>query len=153
MGRLDATAGLERITENSSGVIWRVAVPADAATTAGPAWARVVVPGAEGEVVASEPLEALPLAVDTRVAAGDPGRQVVLAERADPGWRAWLDGRPLRSVTGDWRQAFVLGADGGRLTVSYAPADRVPWLVVQGAVVLVMVVLAVPGRRRKTGIR
>ncbi|MGV8968057.1 MAG: glycosyltransferase family 2 protein [Cellulomonas sp.] len=153
VGRLDATAGLERITENSTGVIWRVAVPDDAARTAGPAWARLVVPGVDGEVIASEPLEALALAVRTRVAAGDPGRQVVLAERADPGWRASLDGKPLRSVTTGWKQAFALGADGGRLTVSYAPANRAPWLAVQGFVVLVMVVLAVPGRRRKAGTR
>ncbi|RYV51392.1 glycosyltransferase [Pengzhenrongella frigida] len=152
VGRLDATAGLERITENSTGVIWRVVVSTgDPAAAAGAAWARVVEPALDG--VAATALEALPLAVDTRLAAGDTGRQIVLAERADPGWHAWLDGRPLRSVTADWRQTFALGADGGRLTVGYSAPDRTPWLVLQGAVLLFTVVVAVPGRRRRGGTR
>jgi len=150
VGRLDATAGLERITENPSGVIWRV-VPVPA--TAGPAWARVLTPATKDASATSAPLAARRLAVSTRVAAGEPGRLVVLAERADPGWHASLDGRPLRSVTADWRQTFALGPDGGLLTASYAPADGAPWLVLQGVVGLVTLLLALPFRRRRRGNR
>ena len=152
IGRLDATAGLERITENSSGVIWRV-VP-DAAgvpVTAGAAWARITTPAAEGATSPSAPIKARRLAVDTRVAAGDPGRLVVLAERAYPGWRASLDGRPLRAVSADWRQTFALGADGGRLTVSYSPPGRAPWMALQAAVGLLTVLLALPVPLRRRG--
>lgn len=145
VARLDATAGLERITENASGIIWRVVPPA----TSTAAWARVLNPGTDGTAV---PLAADRLAVNTHVGAGQSGRRVVLAERADPGWHAWLDGRPLRAVTADWRQTFDLGRGGGRLIVSYAPADHTAWLVVQGAVGIGFVLLALPFRRRR-GIR
>uniref|UniRef100_UPI0028E32D34 hypothetical protein n=1 Tax=uncultured Cellulomonas sp. TaxID=189682 RepID=UPI0028E32D34 len=90
-------------------------------------------------------------AVDAAVPAGDPQRLVVLAERADPRWHAWLDGRSLRSVDAGWRQAFAIGADGGELVVRYDGPDRTPWLAVQGLVALVTVLLAVPVRRRRGG--
>ena len=152
VSRLDATAGLERITENSSGVIWRV-VPAAGASAAGAAWARVTTTDASGATVASERLRAGRHGVDARVAEGDPDRTVVLAERADAGWHASIDGHPLRVVSGDWRQEFALGADGGRLVISYSGADRLPWLVVQGIVGLLSLLLAIPVRRRRGGVR
>ncbi|NMR20889.1 glycosyltransferase [Cellulomonas fimi] len=155
VGRLDATAGLERITENESGVIWRVSPPLGAVpgATSAPAWARLVSPATGGSAPDEVPVAAERLAVDTDVPAGDSGRLLVLAERAEPGWHASLDGRPLRSVSADWRQTFELGADGGRLTVEYAPADRAPWLALQGVVGLLTVLLAVPVRRRRGGAR
>jgi GT2 family glycosyltransferase len=149
VGRLDATAGLERITENTAGVVWRVVSPLGAEA----AWARAVTPAAAGGRPSAVALPARAGGLDTRVKTGSANRVVVLAERADPGWRAWLDGRPLRSVTADWRQTFDLGKDGGRLVVGYAPADRTPWLVVQGVVGLLTMLLALPIRRRRGGTR
>ena len=60
---------------------------------------------------------------------------------------------PLRSVSGGWRQTFEVGADGGRLVVELRSPNRVPWLVAQGVVGLLTVLLAVPVRRRKAGRR
>ncbi|WP_149202586.1 glycosyltransferase [Actinotalea subterranea] len=146
-GRIDSTLGLERVTETESGIIWRVAA-ADVGTTA--AWARLV-GGDDGALLAS--VESADGAVDTDIPAGEQGRVLVLADRADGGWHATLDGRPLRSVERGWHQAFEVGPDGGRLVVTHDAAGRVPWLALQGTVVLVTVLLAVPTRRRRGGVR
>ncbi|OZB89294.1 MAG: glycosyl transferase family 2, partial [Microbacterium sp. 14-71-5] len=100
VGRLDATPGLERVTENASGTLWRVrpAVGADGspAPTVVTSWARLA--KAAGDV--TDPatvvtaVAATDANVDTTVPAGAPTRVLVLAERADPGWHAWIDGRP-----------------------------------------------------------
>ncbi len=166
VGRLDSTAGLERITANSSGVIWRVqpsAVAGAVPATVVSSWARLVTvttagaAGASGKAAASAPAD-LAIASDgrsvhTRIPAGTAGRLIVLAERADSGWHATLDGRPLRSVSGGWRQTFEVGADGGRLVIELRSPNRVPWLVAQGVVGLLTVLLALPVRRRKAGRR
>ena len=143
-GRLDATPGLERVTATEAGTIWRSA--GLGAGTSG--WARIVAGGGlDGEVEA-----ALPAGhggtLEQTVEPGDAGRLLVLAERADAGWHATLDGRALRAVESGWQQAFELGPDGGELVVSHEPAMRTPWLVLQGAVLLVTVLLALPWRRR-----
>ena len=183
VGRLDATGGLERITESPTGVIWRVVAPAadaadqpaepaepaedaegaddgdtDAPDTAGDApvtaWARLLTPGATpADPATVTPLAAGPLTVRTTVPAGEAGRTVVLAERADAGWRAWLDGRRLRAVDAGWRQAFEVGVDGGRLTVAYAPPGRAMGWTVQAVVIGLTVLLALPVRRRRGGPR
>ena len=43
------------------------------------------------------------------------GRRLVLAERADTGWRATLDGKALEPATDGWAQAFDLPTEGGEL--------------------------------------
>lgn len=161
IGRLDATPGLERITEVPAGVIWRVQPTAtggevDQVVTA---WARLV-PDASAAAGAQDlsgsgavAVAAQGTTVDTTIPAGESGRLLVLAERADSGWRATLDGRPLRSVTEGWRQTFEVGAAGGHLVVSYQPADRTPWLIVQAVVGVLALLLAVPVRRRRAGRR
>ncbi|PVU82102.1 glycosyl transferase family 2 [Cellulomonas sp. WB94] len=165
VGRLDSTAGLERITANSSGVIWRVqpaTVAGAAATPVVSSWARLVTPPAAGAAEpsgqatgATDPVGIASdgRSIDTRIPAGTAGRLVVLAERADAGWHATLDGHPLRSVSGGWRQTFEVGADGGRLVVELQAPNRVPWLVAQGVVGLLTLLLAIPVRRRKAGRR
>jgi hypothetical protein len=172
VGRLDATGGLERITENPTGIIWRVTAPAPdvadepaadepaadepAADQPVTAWARLVTPrtGAPGGAATTvTALDAGPLSVRTTIPAGADGRAVVLAERADAGWRAWLDGRPVAAADAGWRQAFAVGADGGRLVVAYAPPARMAWWVVQSVVLGLTVLLALPVRRRRGGPR
>lgn len=177
VGRLDATPGLERITEVESGVIWRVqpsggavgAEPTDAATgdatTVPPvvtAWARLV-PDARAtqdpDGLTSADAVAVPAVpggvprVTTDIEPGATGRLLVLAERADAGWRATLDGRPLRAVTDGWRQTFEVGAEGGRLVVVHRAPDRTAWTVAQGTVGLLALLLALPVRRRRAGRR
>ncbi|WP_456846532.1 glycosyltransferase family 2 protein, partial [Cellulomonas sp. P5_C6] len=158
VSRLDSTAGLERVTENASGTIWRVQATAPgagvAAPTVVPAWARLVPAGADvtDPTVVAAPVASSDRAVDTPVAAGEGDRLLVLAERADPHWHAWLDGAPLRAVDDGWRQTFAVGAAGGDLVVRFDSPDRTPWLAVQGLVALITLLLAVPVRRRR-GVR
>ncbi|MET0433380.1 MAG: hypothetical protein ABW025_04360, partial [Cellulomonas sp.] len=185
IGRLDATPGLERITEGDSGVIWRVqpsggavgedaqASGDDAAADAGPAaesvvpavvtaWARLVPDAratqdaaglASADAVAVPAVPGVVARVDTEIEPGDAGRLLVLAERADAGWRATLDGRPLRAVSDGWRQTFEVGGEGGRLVVTHTAPDRTAWTIAQGAVGLLALLLALPVRRRRAGRR
>lgn len=157
VSRLDATAGLERVTANAAGTLWRVQATAPGAGIAAPvvvtSWARLLPSGADVADPAA-PAVTVPSAdrsVDTTVPAGDAGRLLVLAERADPHWHASLDGEPLRSLEDGWRQTFDLGAGGGDLVVHYDDPDRTPMLVVQSLVLLVTLLLAVPVRRRRGG--
>lgn len=152
VSRIDTVAGLERITENESGTIWRVAPDGSAETALQPGWADVYSPDESGTLVPSGVLAAEPLRVDVEVPAGAAGRVVVLAENYAPGWRATLDGQPLRSV-GDEQPAFELGTAGGHLVVEYERASRAPWLILQGTVLVVFVLLALPVRRRRGGAR
>ncbi len=78
---------------------------------------------------------------------------MVLAERSDPGWSAWLDGRQLQATTSGWSQAFELPASGGDLEIRYTN----PWAlwigILQAVVIGLTVLLAVPmpARRSRTG--
>ncbi|WP_426592738.1 glycosyltransferase family 2 protein [Cellulomonas sp. McL0617] len=152
VSRLDATAGLQRVTANTAGTLWRVQASAPGAGIAAPdvvtSWARVLPADPAAEAVA---VPSADRAIDTTVAAGDTGRRIVLAERADPHWHASLDGEPLRAVQDGWRQSFDLGAGGGHLVVGYVSPDRTPVLVLQSLVLLVTLLLAVPVRRRRGG--
>ncbi|QDW64148.1 glycosyltransferase [Oerskovia sp. KBS0722] len=158
VARLDMVPGLERVTEGQTSVLWRVALgPLE---TDAPAWARVVEtlpvadPDATAEPVVVERL--LPTddkSVATRVDAGGAERAIVLAETADPGWTATLDGRVLERTEVDGRQAFLLGADEGALSIGFVPEHRLPWLAVAGLTLLIFVLLAVPVGRRRTGTR
>ena len=58
-----------------------------------------------------------------------------LADSADPGWTATLDGKPLTRTTVDgWAQGFELPSGGGRLDVTFdAPLSHTAWLWAQGA--------------------
>ncbi len=78
------------------------------------------------------------------VAAGSQTRRLVLAEPADPRWRASVDGRPLAPLTlADGRQAFSLGVEAGVLQVRLDGAAPVwPW--VQLGMVVVLAILAAP---------
>lgn len=143
VGRLDATEGLERVTETDAGVIWRVTA-ATAGTT--PAWARLRPDGGDGPVVV---VPSSGTRVETRIEPGDGPRLLVLAERADPAWRATLDGRPLRTVPAQWRQVFEVGEGGGLLVAEHASTAQRVWLVAQLAVLAVTTLLALPVRRRR----
>jgi arabinofuranan 3-O-arabinosyltransferase len=73
--------------------------------------------------------------------------ELVLAERADPRWRAELNGQRLKPIGGDsWRQVFELPAGAtGTVKIWYQIAWPLPTL--QVLVVVVAFVLALPLRR------
>ena len=92
--------------------------------------------------------------VDTTIAEGPEGRLVVLAERPDPGWSAWYDGRKLTATTSGSAQAFTLPASAGQLTIRY-DAPWALWAGIAQATVFgltLMLAIPIPARRPNTGL-
>ncbi|PSJ27519.1 family 2 glycosyl transferase [Streptosporangium nondiastaticum] len=149
MGRaLDTTPGLTRLSRQDHASLWRVDREVARIT---------VVAGAQGsgkdggEQSAPAPVAAGPVESRAKLPAGPAGRVLRIADKADPGWQATLDGRPLKRTTVDgWAQGFELPAAGGRLALTYkAPGTHSTWLWAQGLLAAVLVVLALPGRKRQ----
>ncbi|MFD3569764.1 glycosyltransferase family 2 protein [Streptomyces sp. NPDC058667] len=147
---LDSTPGLSRLSQLDGSALWRVdreiarvmIVP-----PAGPAEKPADTAKATPPVaVAAGPVEA-----HTDIPAGPAGRVLRLADRADEGWTATLDGKELTRTTVDgWAQGFELPARAGRLDVTYdQPLTRTAWIWTQAGLAVVLLVLALPGRRRQ----
>ncbi|WP_079001167.1 glycosyltransferase [Streptomyces sp. AS58] len=138
-GVLDATPGLSRLSQQDGSALWRVDRQV----------ARAVVVPASGSGE-PQPVAAGPVEIHTKVPAGPEGRILRLADTASEGWTATVDGRPLTPTEVDgWAQGFELPAGGGTLDVTYDdPIGHTAWLWAQGALAVVLVVLALPGRRR-----
>ncbi|WP_171163311.1 glycosyltransferase [Streptomyces sp. I05A-00742] len=136
-GALDAAPGLTRLSQEGRTALWRVDRPVSRVSVVAEGAAPVAVPAG-------------PVGARATIPAGKDGRVLRLADRAAPGWQATLDGRPLKRVTVDgWAQGFALPAAGGRLSLSYeTPFAHTAWVWTQGLLALVLVVLALPGRRR-----
>ncbi|MGW6061188.1 glycosyltransferase [Streptomyces sp. NPDC055189] len=134
---LDSTPGLTRLSQEDGSALWRVDRQVSRAA---------IVPGSGDP----QPVAAGPVELHTNIPAGDEGRTLRLADAVDAGWTATLDGSPLTATTLDgWAQGFDLPATGGRLDVTYdAPMGHTAWLWAQGALAVVLVVMALPGRRR-----
>jgi GT2 family glycosyltransferase len=151
---LDAQPGLTRVNYQGAVRVWRTLTPAARLTVVPPELARAATRG----IVASldqlrltppAPLASTKVAARTTVDPGRAGRLVALAERADRGWTATLDGRPLRRVTvWGWAQGFELPQTGGVLRVRHDGTRRAAALAVQGVLLLVALVLAAPPVRR-----
>lgn len=137
---LDATPGLSRLSQLDGSALWRVDQQV----------ARVMImpSDAEGEPL---PVGSLPVEAHTRIPAGGSGRVLRIADAADPGWQATLDGRPLTRTTVDgWAQGFQLPTTGGTLDLTYENSfTHTLWIWVQVALGVVLVVMALPGRRRE----
>ncbi|NEE43129.1 family 2 glycosyl transferase, partial [Streptomyces sp. SID8455] len=136
---LDSTPGLTRLSQQDGSALWRVDRQVSRAA--------VVAKDGSGEPL---PVAAGPVELHTELPAGPAGRVLRLADTADPGWTATLDGEPLERVTvDDWAQGFTLPEGGGRLDVTFEdPFTHTVWIWTQGFLGLVLVVLALPGRRR-----
>ncbi|MET9888276.1 glycosyltransferase [Streptomyces sp. NPDC006430] len=135
---LDATPGLSRLSQLDGSALWRVDRQVARAA---------IVSGKPGE--APIPVASGPVEVHTKIPAGEAGRVLRIADRAVPGWKATLDGKPLKPKTVDgWAQAFELPAAGGRLDLVHEDAlTRTAWHWAQGLLALVLLVMALPGRR------
>ncbi|MBT2507590.1 glycosyltransferase [Streptomyces sp. ISL-98] len=137
---LDSTPGLSRLSQLDGSALWRVDRQVARAT---------IVSGKEGAEplsVASSPVEA-----HTKIPAGEAGRVLRIADAVAEGWQATLDGQVLEKKTVDgWAQGFELPASGGRLDLTYeAPVTHTAWIWTQAGLALVLLVLALPGRRRQ----
>jgi GT2 family glycosyltransferase len=150
--RMDAVPGLVAVGQTETGWLWRVSLLDRPGITDSDVAHRVRVVDGSGAAIGLLPSEEV--AAAGTVPAGPEGRLVVLAERADPGWSAWLDGRRLTSTTSGWSQAFTLPAQGGQLSIRY----EAPWAVLIGIAQAVMIGLTVllavpmPARRSNTGL-
>ncbi|ARF62093.1 family 2 glycosyl transferase [Streptomyces violaceoruber] len=137
---LDTTPGLSRLSQLDGSALWRVDRQV----------ARVMIAPASGEgehvAVGSAAVEA-----HSDIPSGEAGRVLRIADAADPGWTATLDGKPLTRKTVDgWAQGFELPANGGRLDLTYdAPITHTAWVWAQIGLLVVLVVMALPGRRRE----
>ncbi|MFD4602183.1 glycosyltransferase [Streptomyces sp. NPDC058464] len=136
---LDATPGLSRLSQQNGGALWRVDQQVSRAT--------IVSANGSGT---PDSVAAGPVDIHTTVPTGADGRILRLADSASEGWTATLDGKPLTRTTVDgWAQGFELPSSGGKLDVTYdTPFTHTAWLWAQGALAVVLVVLALPGRRR-----
>ncbi len=127
--RIDNTPGLGTASGNAGGTIWQLE----------PAVSRTSISDPQGVTPLGRPPYVIP--------AGPVGRELRLGEAADPRWRVQLDGRPLTPVDGGWQQTYVLPAEGG--VVQAELTSLAHWFLIgQGLVLLVAVVLAAPGVRR-----
>jgi len=135
-GALDATPGLTRVNQQQGASIWRLTDNVHRAVIQTSGSADVAVPAGAVDV-------------DATIPSGSSGRVLRLADSADPGWHATLDGTTLTPTTVDgWAQGFQLPANGGRLAVSYAESPlHKGWIAGQCFLALVLLVLALPGRR------
>lgn len=145
--RIDAVPGLVAVGETGAGWLWRVTPISDAAAQDAETAYRARIIDSKGAVTAL-----LPSAgnnVDAAIPEGAEGRKVVLAERFDPGWTAWLDGRRLTATSSGWTQAFTLPARGGTLEIRYASPWE-PWLgALQAVAIGLTALLAIPMPARR----
>ena len=140
---LDTTPGLQRLSQEDGSALWRVDNEVSRVT---------VLPPEEGEGADAEPVPIPADAVEVHadLPEGPAGRVLRLADAASPDWRATLDGTPLTPVTLGWAQGFELPEGGGRLDIVHeTPTGHTLWVWTQGFALLVLTVLALPGRRRE----
>ncbi|MCX4981251.1 glycosyltransferase family 2 protein [Streptomyces sp. NBC_00572] len=152
---LDSTPGLSRLSQLDGSALWRVdreiarimIVPPTAKTAEGATQGTTNSKTPTAPVaVAAGPVEA-----HTDIPAGPTGRVLRIADRADEGWTATLDGKELTRTTVDgWAQGFELPATAGRLDLTYdQPLTHTAWIWAQVGLAVVLLVLALPGRRRE----
>ena len=149
--RIDAVPGLVAVGQTDAGWLWRVTPRNQPAATAAETAHRVRIIDSEGTTMAGVPADEV--SVDASVPAGGEGRKLVLAERADPGWTASLDGKQLTPATSGWSQAFELPTNGGGLEIRYTNPWAL-WLGMMQAVVIgltVLLAIPMPARRTRTG--
>lgn len=153
--KMDAVPGLVAVGQTDVGWLWRVTPPGQQAAKDSAIAHRASIVDVKGNVIGS--VDAGPEEVQTSVPAGTEGRLLVLAERSDAHWSAWINGHRLTSTTQGWAQAFTLPASGGQLEVRYDQPAAFPLGVLAAVVLIIAGLTAIPTRpaprRRPQGSR
>ena len=134
---LDRASGLEKVGDTNSGTVWRV-------RPNGVTPSRVRVESASG---VTTPVGGSQLSVSGDV---DASGTLVLAERADSGWRASVDGTALAATEAadGWSQAFEMPT-AGHLTLTYAAWWIIPWRIASGVCLVVAAASALSAWRKR----
>ena len=143
---LDAVPGLRRLAGQGNEVLWKVEVP-----TARVQQADAEDPPALVAIPVQDLVTADPLASAALPEPG-PGR-VLLSQTAEGGWFATVGGETLAAVNADGLQEFEVPAGigaGGPVAIGFDDSARGRWLLAQLIALLVVIVLALPARRRIT---
>ena len=140
---LDSAPGLLRIANPGESSLWRVEQPTGRV--------RMLADG-ERAVLASQ-VQGDPAAVSVDVPGADADRLLELAELADDGWVATettdADTRDLpTSGASDWAQRFVAGPVPAQVQMSVNDPWRRVLVLSQFLAVVVLLLMALPGRRR-----
>lgn len=148
---LNATPGLTQLSKDRAGTLWRLDQRVARVSIVPPGSGSGSGGGSAGSSAAPLPVAAGPVEAHTTIPDGADGRVLRLADRATADWSATLDGKPLTAKTLDgWAQGFELPPSGGRLDLTYdTPIAHTAWIWAQGFLAVVLLVLALPGRRRR----
>jgi GT2 family glycosyltransferase len=132
---LDTTPGISRSSAPKNAAAWRVDAPTGRL--------RIVADGDKGVTI----LDSAAVRASVPITDGSPGRQLVLAEAPDSGWQASVDGVLLEpGARQPWGQSYQLPSTAGTLTLEHKSPLHSILLAIQGALVLFVIVLALPTR-------
>lgn len=153
---LDSQPGIRRLASADGEVLWRISGTTSRAQVwdVDPATGEFVpmpLDVAQPESVGTDPyvLQQLPQASEL-----EPGSRVLwVGATTDSGWRALIEGRSLAPAAlgepWEWSSAFVVPVEQGtaQVEVVFDDGPRQRWLLVQLAVIVVLIVVALPERR------
>ncbi len=135
IAQLHAVAGLEYVTDNETGTFWRV-------RTSDPPPARLHT--SDGEIIASGTVEA-----HGEIAGSIETRELALAERADEGWVATINGDELQSIEADLQTWEIPRQTAGEVHVTYSDTTNDVLVGIQLLTMIVTFIVALPLRTRK----
>ena len=157
-GVLDGQVGLVRRSTGSI-QLWQVVAPAARLTVLEPDLGAQALAGARApsrellRLLPPTPIRAGPEGAHVRVPAGRKDRLLVLADATDPHWVATFNGAPMpRRTAWGWAQAFVLPSRAGLIELHYDQTTRSWELGLQAVVLVLVLILAAPGRRGRRGL-
>ncbi|WP_243723076.1 glycosyltransferase [Actinomadura sp. 7K507] len=131
---LDAAPELTRLSRTETFAVWQLHSPS----------ARMMLLQ-DSKVT---PLHAGRIDARMQIPPGTGTRTLLLAEPADGGWQATLNGREVKERTVDgWAQGYDIPSAGGEFQLTRSMAMRHTWLAVQGVAVPLVVALALPGAK------
>jgi hypothetical protein len=130
---LDGVGGLSKVSSTPSGVLWKVAGVTSRV--------RFIDPAGSTSSLTSD-------RVGADVSIKGPGR-IVIADRGDPGWRAFEDGVSLtRSYAYGWATSFAVTKPGS-VVIVHDSTKRRTGIALQFLALLSLLVYILPGGRRK----